>query len=375
MNQTADLPATLAEHKQRAKSALDNATWAYLSGGAGDEITLHENQRAWQNIRLRPRVLRQVAGGHTRTALLGSHWPTPLLVAPMAYQCLAHPHAESGMAMAAAAQGAGMVLSAQSSETLEAVAQRVVHEADRGPLWFQLYWQAQPELNQQLIRRAENAGYEALVLTVDAPIQGVRDAERRNGFVLPASVRAVNLENASSPSLPALRPGQSAVFDGLMHHAPHWDSVADICRSTHLPVLLKGVTHPDDAQMAIAHGAAGLIVSNHGGRILDTMAATADVLSDVVNAAKGAVPVLVDGGIRRGSDVFKALALGASAVLIGRPVLWGLASAGAPGAAHVLRLLRDELEATMALCGCQTVLDVREDRLLKYNEIYSHLEK
>jgi len=374
MMHAAPMPATLADHAQRARDQLDDATWAYFNGGAGDEISLHANERAWQHISLLPRLLRPLAGGHTRTTLLNTSWPTPMLVAPMAYQRLAHLHAESGMAMAAAAQGVGMVLSTQASETLEVVAQRTVHEAGRGPLWFQLYWQATPEVNRTLIQRAEDAGYEALVLTVDAPVQGVRDAERRSGFALPPGVSAVNL-SGHGPAHPApLAAQHSAVFDHLLLHAPTWDTVAELCHSTCLPVLLKGITHPHDAQLALTHGVSGLIVSNHGGRTLDTMPATALLLKRIVQAVNSAVPVLVDGGIRRGSDVFKALALGATAVLVGRPVLWGLTSHGAAGAAHVLRILRDELEATMALCGCRTLADIN-DSYLEYNEIHSHLKK
>lgn len=348
-------PATLAAYERQARERMEPSHWAYVQGAAGDGITLARNSQAWQDIGLRPRVLRSVAGGHTRTTLLGQTWPTPLLVAPMAYQRLAHPHGESGMAMAAAAQGTGMVLSALASETLEAVAHRVRHESGRGPLWSQLYWQG--ERTHTLVRRAEDSGYEALVLTVDAPLQGVRDAQREAGFHLPAGVAAVNLA-PQQDDRPALADGQSAVFDRHMTDAPTWADVRALCAMTHLPVLLKGITHPDDARLALQHGAAGVIVSNHGGRVLDTMPATATVLHDVVQAIGDTAPVLVDGGIRRGSDVFKALALGASAVLIGRPAWHGLTCAGAQGVAHVLRLLRDELEATMALCGCATLADI-----------------
>lgn len=356
---SADLPPTLAAYERQARAHMDPAHWAYVQGAAGDGITLARNTQAWQDIALRPRVLRSLAGGHTRTSLLGQTWPTPLLVAPMAYQRLAHPHGESGMAMAAAAQGAGMVLSVLASETLETVAQRVRHEAGRGPLWLQLYWQRDQEQVRSLVRRAEDSRYEALVLTVDAPLQGVRDAQREAGFHLPTGVAAVNLP-APPGDEPPMAAGESAVFDRRMAHAPTWAEVAELCAMTRLPVLLKGITHPEDAWLAQQHGAAGIIVSNHGGRVLDTVPATATLLRDIVHTVGDSLPVLVDGGIRRGSDVFKALALGASAVLVGRPAWHGLACAGAQGAAHVLRLLRDELEATMALCGCATLGDLND---------------
>jgi len=195
------------------------------------------------------------------------------------------------------------------------------------------------------------------VLTVDAPTSGVRDRERRAGFRLPSGVGPVNLAGLQTPASPPLSPGQSALFDGLLHHAPTWDDIAWLQSITRLPVLLKGVLHPADAGQAVSLGAAGLIVSNHGGRTLDTAPSTATALPRVVQAVQGKAPVLVDGGIRRGTDVLKAMALGASAVLVGRPAVWGLANAGAAGVAHVLRLLRDELEVAMALTGCSTLAE------------------
>ena len=208
-----------------------------------------------------------------------------------------------------------------------------------------------------LVQRAEAAGYEALVLTVDAPTSGIRDRERRAQFRLPPGIGPVNLAGLQPAPAPQLQPGQSALFDGLLHQAPTWDDIAWLRSITRLPVLLKGVLHPADATQAVAAGAAGVIVSNHGGRTLDTAPPTAVALPRVAQAVAGAVPVLVDGGIRRGTDVLKAMALGASAVLVGRPAVHGLAHAGAAGVAHVLRLLRDELEVAMALTGCKTLAD------------------
>lgn len=351
---------SLADHEARAGQVLDDNAKAYLNGGAANEITLRENQQAWQRLRLAPRVLRSLEGGHTRVPLLGRTLAHPILIAPMACQRLAHPHGELATALAAAALGAGLVLSTQASTTLEEVAQLVLKDPDRGPLWFQLYLQPDRGFTRELVQRAEAAGYEALVLTVDAPVSGVRDRERRAGFVLPPGVAAVNLKDLRTPPVNALLPGQSALFDHLLTHAPTWDDVDWLRSITRLPLLLKGITHPADAQLALEHGAAGVIVSNHGGRTLDTMRSTAELLPAVVQAVDGALPVLVDGGIRRGTDVLKAMALGASAVLVGRPVIHGLANAGARGVAHVLRLLRDELEIAMALCGCRTLEQAAE---------------
>ncbi|QCB48628.1 alpha-hydroxy acid oxidase [Hydrogenophaga sp. PAMC20947] len=346
---------TLADHEDRVNTVLSPQTLAYFNGGAADEITLRDNMRAWQRIPLRPRVLRSVAGGHTRVSLLGRSLAHPILVAPMAYQRLAHPHAEQATALAAAVLGAGMVLSTQATTLLEDVAQLVLTEPSRGPLWFQLYMLPDRAFVRKLIQRVETAGYEALVLTVDAPVQGARERERRTGYRRPPELAAVNLAGRVAPRPRELQAGQSRLFDDLMTHAPSWEDVTWLRSITHLPVILKGITHPLDAQQAVACGAVGVIVSNHGGRTLDTMPATAHLLPAVLQAVGSEVPVLVDGGIRRGTDVLKAMALGASAVLVGRPVLHGLANAGATGVAHVLRLLRDELEIAMALCGCRSL--------------------
>jgi 4-hydroxymandelate oxidase len=274
---------------------------------------------------------------------------------------MAHPDGELGTAVAASAQEAGLVLSTQASTPLEAVADAIRNDPDRGPLWFQLYLQHDRGFNLELIRRAEAAGYEALVLTVDAPCNGARDRERQAGFRLPPGISAVNLSQLSPRPDPARHPHQSALFDDLLQQAPTWDDIAWLQASTRLPLILKGVLHPDDAREAARLQVGGLIVSNHGGRTLDTLPPTAEVLPEIVEAVGGSLPVLVDGGIRRGTDVLKAMALGAAAVLIGRPYIYGLANAGALGVAHVIRLLRDELEIAMALSGCRTLQAIPTD--------------
>lgn len=347
----------VADHERLAQQQLDANAWAYFSGGAGDEITLRANRSAWDGITLHPRVLRSVAGGHTRTTLLGQTLAHPILLAPVAYQRLAHPDGELASAYAAAALGAGMVLSMQSSTPVEDVAEALRGEPDSGPLWFQLYLQHDKGFVRELVQRVEWAGATALVVTVDAPTSGARDRERRAGFQLPAAVSAVHLQGLTPPPARAQARGQSALLDDLLHHAPTWDDVQWLQSITRLPVLLKGVLHPADARQAAALSVSGLIVSNHGGRTLDTSPATAHALPRMADAVQGGLPLLVDGGIRRGTDVLKAVALGASAVLIGRPAVYGLASAGAVGVAHVLRVLRDELEIAMALTGCATLAD------------------
>lgn len=357
-------PVNLADHEALGAAALDPPARAYFAGAAGDEHTLHANRRAWDEIPLLPRVLRPLAGGHTRIPLFGRTLRHPILVAPVAYQRIAHPDGEVAMALAASAQEAGLVLSSQSSVTLETVAQAVRDDAARGPLWFQLYLLGDRGFDRRLVQRAEAAGYEALVLTVDAPCHGARDRERRAAFRLPPGIRAVHLdglERAAPPDLPA---SASPLFDHLLLRAPGWDDVAWLRSQTRLPLLLKGILHPEDAREAVRHGADGIIVSNHGGRTLDMAVPTAHALRAVVEAVGDSLPVLVDGGVRRGTDVFKALAFGARAVLVGRPCVLALAHGGPAAVAQVLRLLRDELEIAMALMGCRTVADIRPECLL-----------
>ena len=357
---------TLEDHAHHAHTHLDANAWAYFSGGAGDEITLRANRSAWDTLQLHPRVLRSMAGASTRTTLLGRTLEHPILLAPIAFQRMAHPDGELATAYAASAQGAGLVLSTQASMSLEHVAQAIVADPLRGPLWFQLYIQPDRGFTRTLVQRAEAAGYEALVLTVDAPTSGARDRERRAGFRLPAGISAVNLADSVSPPQVALAQGQSALFDGLLAHTPTWADVEWLQSITRLPVLIKGVLHADDARQAVALQLGGVIVSNHGGRTLDTTPATASVLPRIADAVAGDLPLLVDGGIRRGTDVLKAIALGAQAVLVGRPYVYGLANAGALGVAHVLRLLRDELEIAMALSGCTNLQTV--DKALIYKD-------
>jgi len=352
------LPAgvvNLADFEAPARARVDDKAWAYLSGGAADELTLRDNRAAWDRLRLQPRVLRDLAGGHTRVQLLGRELQHPVLLAPIAYQRLFHADGELAAAHAAAAQSAGMVLSAQSSIEMEAVARPFADEPGSGPLWFQLYWRDDRDFMHALLQRVERAGYRALVLTVDAPVHGARDRERRAGFQLPQHIRAVNLGGRKKPL--DLQPGQSALFDGLMPRAATWAEIDWLRAHSRLPLLLKGVCHLDDARQALSLGVAGLIVSNHGGRALDTLPASAELLPVLRQGLGPDVTLLVDGGIRRGTDVLKAIALGANAVLLGRPYVHALAAAGALGVAHALRLLRDELEIAMALSGCRTLAD------------------
>ncbi|HTH40111.1 MAG TPA: alpha-hydroxy acid oxidase [Rhodocyclaceae bacterium] len=340
----------VADYLPHARLRLDDNAWAYLSGGAADELTDRWNREAFDYQRLHSRVLTSLAGGHTRRDLFGQVFDHPILLAPVAYQRLFHPEGENASALAAAVTGSGLVLSTLSSTPLETIA-----KIQTGPTWFQLYLQGDRTFDLALLRRAEAAGYQAIVLTVDAPLTGLRNREQRAGFHLPPAVTAVHLAGFTPPRPPQLQPGQSALFDGLLAQAPGWADLEWLRQSTRLPLLVKGILHPADALRALELGADGIIVSNHGGRTLDTLPATLDALPAIATAVAGRCPLLLDGGIRRGSDVFKALALGASAVLLGRGYIHGLAAAGALGVAHVLRTLREELEAVMALTGCPTL--------------------
>ncbi len=345
----------LADYESAAARMLDANAWAYVSGGAADEITMRWNREAFDRRALLPRVLASdpARPGHTRITLLARERAHPILVAPIAFQKLAHPDGELAAAIAAAAQDAVMVTSSSASARIEDIA--AIGNAGH---WFQLYMQAERQSTLRLLRRAEEAGCEAIVVTVDAPVNGVRNREHRAGFTLPPGIRAENLVDLPSSPAASLRDGGSAVFEHFMAQAPSWRDIAWLIAEARLPVLLKGILHPDDAGRAIENGAAGIIVSNHGGRTLDTAIATLDALPAIAERCAGRVPVLIDGGMRRGTDILKAISLGATAVLVGRPIIHGLAVAGAHGASHVLRLLRDELEIAMALTGVSRITEI-----------------
>jgi len=348
---------SVADYEAMAEQHLNTRAWAYLQGGAADELTVADNCEAYRQIRLLPQALQDVRGGHARIELFGDVFDHPLLVAPVAYQRLFHPDGELATVQGAGAMAAPMVVSAFTSTPLPDIAAQAA-----APLWFQLYWQGDREASLALVRLAEAAGCRALVFTVDAPVGGARNREQRAGFALPAGIRAVHIGSGQGTANGL--PGGSAVFDGLMAGAPTWADVAWLARRTRLPLVLKGILHPLDVRRAIEAGARGIVVSNHGGRVLDTTPATIELLPALKAVAGEQLKVLVDGGIRRGTDVFKALALGADAVMLGRPCIYGLATAGALGVAHLLRLLREELEMTMALCGCREVASISRDCLL-----------
>ena len=345
---------TLRDYETKARARLDEATWAYLAGGAGDEITLEDNMRAFDRWRIVPRVLADFAQASTAVRLFGRTFAHPVFVAPTAYHRLFDPEGEHATAQGAAAAESGMVLSAMAGIPLEQAAEHY----GKG-LWLQCYMQQDRGAAQHLCERAEAAGYEALVLTVDAPLHCFRYREQRAGFQLPSGMEAINLRGFHSHQ------ADSRVFGGdLLKRAPGWRDVEWLCSITRLPVLLKGILSPADARTALTCGARGVIVSNHGGRVLDGVPAAFDALPDIAAAVGDSLVVMMDGGIRRGMDVCKALARGADAVLLGRPVLHSLACFGALGVAHCLRTLHTEIEAVMAIIGAPTLADLKTAELI-----------
>jgi 4-hydroxymandelate oxidase len=326
-----------------AADVLDAGVLGYFDGGAGDETTLGENVEAWRRWRLRPRVMVDVSEVSTEVELLGRPLSMPILIAPVAYQRLAHADGEIGMAAAAADAGTAMCLSTLATERPSDVAAA----APPGRRWFQLYPFRDEAVTRALTEEAVDSGFEAIVLTVDAPPGGNRERDLRTGFRLPADLAVPSLVAATGKRRLTIE----ETFD-LMSRALAWPDLGDLAAEVGVPVIVKGVLTGEDATLAVEHGAGAIVVSNHGGRQLDRTPATADVLAEVVDAVEGRAAVLVDGGIRRGVDVAIALALGADAVLVGRPALWGLAAGGRAGAGRVLEMLRAELELALALCGC-----------------------
>ncbi len=354
-------PVNLTDFEALAREQLSREAYDYYAGGAQDEVTLRENRAAYDRVSLAYRVLVDVSRRDLTTSVLGQPVAMPILVAPTAFHRLATPEGELATARAAGAAGTVMILSTLSTTPIEAVV-----SAASGPVWFQLYVYRDRKATEGLVRRAEAAGCGALVLTVDAPLLGRRERDVRNRFSLPPGLTVANLLPEGYGEVPpaVADSGLAAYVASFLDPSLTWQDVAWLRSITELPILVKGIVRPDDALRAAEAGAAGVVVSNHGGRQLDTAPATLDVLPEIVDAltAHGyRIEVLMDGGVRRGTDVLKALALGAKAVLVGRPVLWGLAVGGEDGAARVLRLLRDELDLAMALAGAPTVTDITRD--------------
>lgn len=341
----------LDDVEARAREILPPVVYNFLSGGAADEVTVRWNRERFKDLKLRPRMLRDLANLDCSTTLFGEQVPLPILLAPTAGHRYSHPEGELATARGAASLGVPLVLSSGTHTAIEDVI-----AAGGRPVWYQLYVLKDRSLTQALVERVQAAGATALCVTVDSPLDGPRYRQQRLKLEIPPGVTYPHLagvrEPASVQTLERVEPANLT-----------WKDIEWLRSITRVPLLLKGIMTPEDAQLGLAAGADGIIVSNHGGRCLDTVPATIEVLPSIVAAVNGRVPVHLDGGVRRGTDVVKALALGASAVHIGRPYVYGLAIGGAAGVAHVLKLLRNELRMAMSLLGCRNIAAINRDVL------------
>ncbi len=350
-------PLNLHALERLAQARLSKLAWDYYASGADDERCVRENCRAFARLALHYRVLVDVSRRSLATTVLGQPVAMPILVAPTAFHRLAHRDGELASVRGAGDAETIFILSTLSNTRVEDVV-----AAARGPVWFQLYVYRDRGATEALVRRVEAAGAQALVLTVDAPLLGRRERDVANGFALPAELSVANMHGDEHVVPPALHEsGLAAYVAELLDPSLSWSAIGWLRSITKLPVLVKGIVRADDAARAIAEGAAGVVVSNHGGRQLDASPATIEVLPRIADALGGRGEILLDGGVRRGTDVVKAIACGARAVLVGRPVLWGLAAGGREGVAAALAVLRRELDLAMALCGCPDVAAITRD--------------
>ncbi len=366
------VPVPLALLEQRAKEALSAEAYDYVAGGAGGEDTLRANLDAFRRWRIVPRMLRDVSERNLSVEILGRALPAPVLLAPVGVQSIVHPDAETAAARAAAALGLPFVLSTAASRTIEQIAQAM----GDAPRWFQLYWSKDAELTASMMCRAERAGYQALVVTLDTQMLAWRERDLQYPFL--PFLKAEGLANYfSDPAFRSKleRPPEEDPLSAVHHWASiysntklTWEDLAILREHTRLPILLKGILHTDDARQALDCGLDGVIVSNHGGRQVDGSIAALDALVPVVGAIEGRVPVLFDSGIRRGADAFKALALGAQAVLLGRPYLWGLAVAGEQGVREVLLNFLADLDLTLGLCGYTSCAELTPQALVRQED-------
>lgn len=353
-------PISITDYESLAKEKLSQMAYDYYSSGASDEITLRENCDAYKRIFLKYRVLIDVSKRDLSTEVLGQKISMPVMIAPTAFHQMAHPEGEVAVAKAACAADTIMILSTLSNSDMEDVV-----KASSKPVWFQLYVYKDREVTRDLVKRAEGAGCKAIVLTVDAPLLGTRERDVRNRFNLPKGLTVKNLTAASKEKLPEITDsGLSAYVQKFLDPSLSWKDIEWLKSITKLPLIIKGIACKEDAILAAENDADGIVVSNHGGRQLDTCRATIDVLPEVAETVQGKIEILIDGGIRRGTDILKAVALGAKAVLVGRPVIWGLAVDGENGVKSVLELLRNEFDLSMALCGCDSVKKITKDLIV-----------
>ena len=356
------LPVNLHEFEAIAERVLPRMVYDYYAGGANDEVLLKSTRAAWDAIEIRYRVMRDVSVRSHAISVLGQELSWPVMIAPMAMQRMAHIDGELATARAASAMQTGMVLSTLSTTSVEAVSAEL-----QQPLWFQLYIEKDRGATKALVQRAELAACRALVLTVDTPLLGRRERDVRNQFHLKAEMPFPHLRMSTGDALVAKEATTSSLATYVAQQwdaSISWKDLGWLQSVTRLPILVKGVVRGDDAVIAMESGASGVIVSNHGGRQLDASVTTVRALREVVDAMQGKGAVLVDGGVRRGTDVLKAIAMGANAVLLGRPVLWGLSAGGESGVMRVLQLLKDEFDLAIALSGCRSVSEIGRELLI-----------
>ena len=351
------IPINISDFEIIARDKLTQMAYDYYRSGSHDEITLSENTEAYKRIFLKYRVLIDVSSRDLSTEVLGQKISMPLIIAPTAFHKMAHPDGEIATAKAAGDAGTIMILSTLSNSDVEDVV-----KATSGPVWFQLYVYKDREVTRELVERITKAGCKALVLTVDAPVLGTRERDVRNRFTLPEGLTVKNLLPLNKDKLPEVDDsGLTGYVNKYLDPSLSWKDIEWLKSITSLPIIIKGISCKEDAALSVIHGADGIVVSNHGGRQLDTSRATIDVLPEISETVNGEIEILLDGGIRRGTDMIKAVALGAKAVLIGRPVLWGLASDGQAGVLSVLNILKKEFDIAMALCGCDSVKKISKD--------------
>jgi 4-hydroxymandelate oxidase len=359
--QTTDAPQIFLENflslddfAAAAQQRMSKMIFEYVDSGAGDEHTMRWNREHWNQIKLKPRVLTDVSELRLDTSFLGQRFQLPILLAPAAYHRLYHPDGELATIAGANAGGCSLVLASFATQPVEEIAKLAT-----GPLWFQLYVQPDREFTRSLVQRVEAAGCAALCVTADTPILGIRTREMRSSFSLPDDVALPNMIGSAKDELSRSHlPEFGSIYSRRLDPRLTWKDISWFRSITKLPVLLKGILNPDDARRAVDSGASGIIISNHGGRNLDTLPATAEALPRVIDVVAGRIPVLADGGIRRGTDVLKALALGARAVMMGRPYIYGLAVAGAAGVERVVQILKTELMMAMALAGVRSIEEI-----------------
>ncbi|MGG1687760.1 lactate 2-monooxygenase [Pseudalkalibacillus sp. NRS-1564] len=362
------LPTRYEDWERRAREVLEDGPYDYVAGGSGAEDTKNSNRDAFKRWNIVPRVFRHVEERNLKVGLFGQMLPSPIMVAPVGVQSIIHQEGELASARAAASMGIPYIASSASSRSMEEIADAM----GDAPKWFQLYWSRDPEIAKSFVQRAEHAGYSAIVVTLDTPMMAWRELDLQNVY-LPFLIGEGIGNYLTDPAFRAGLhvPPEKDAMGAIMHWTNvfgnaglTWEDLAELKKYTSLPIILKGILHPDDAKLAIKYGADGIIVSNHGGRQVDGAIAALDALPAIVEAVENHIPVLMDSGIRRGADVFKAIALGAEAVLVGRPCMYGLAVGGENGVKQVLSNLIADFDLTMALSGCRDLTEVNKDLII-----------